>query len=278
LLPSFSIYPTITRLISLEGKDMRISVARIGLTWLALALSAHPKVGTAAEIRALMSIGVQSVIEDLAPKFEKASGHRLVSVFGLSAPLSRRVTDGETADLLIGTREGVDELIKAGKIVQGSNATLAGSGVGIAVRKGEPKPDISTPEALKGALLATRSIGYGNPAAGGAGGVHFAKVIERLGIVDQMKPKTKYPMPGGFVGSMLVSGEVDLGVQLIPELIFISGIELVGPLPGDLQGTTVFAAGVPSSAKEPNAARALITFLRSPEAALAFKTKGFETY
>jgi molybdate transport system substrate-binding protein len=168
--------------------------------------------------------------------------------------------------------------MKAAKVVQGSNATLAGSGVGIAVRKGEPKPDISSPEALKRALLAARAIGYGNPAAGGAAGVHFAKVIERLGIVDQMKPKTKHPMPGSFVGSMLVSGEVDLGVQQIPELIFISGLDLVGPLPGDLQATTVFAAGVPSNAKEPNAARALITFLRSPEATSAFKRKGFETY
>jgi molybdate transport system substrate-binding protein len=257
---------------------MRISVTRIGLSLLVLALSAQPKAGVTAEIKALMSIGVQSAIEDLAPKFEKVSGHKLLPVFGLAAPLSRRVADGEPADLLIGTREGIDALIKAGKVVQGSNSTLAGSGVGIAVRKGEPKPDISTPDALKRTLLATRAIGYGNPAAGGAGGVHFAKVIERLGIVEQMKPKTKYLMPGSFVGTMLVSGEVDLGVQQIPELIFISGVDLVGPLPGDLQATTVFAAGVPSSAKEPNAARALITFLGSPEAASVFKAKGFDTY
>jgi molybdate transport system substrate-binding protein len=257
---------------------MRISATRIGLSLLMLALSAQPMTGTAAEIKALMSIGVQSAIEDLAPKFEKASGHKLVPVFGLAAPLSRRVAEGEAADLLIGTREGVDGLVKAGKVVQGSDATLASSGVGIAVRKGEPKPDISTPDALKRTLLATRAIGYGNPAAGGASGVHFAKVIERLGIVEQMKPKTKYPMPASFVGTMLVSGEVEIGVQQVPELMSISGVDLVGPLPGDLQATTVFAAGIPSSANEPNAARTLITFLRSPEAVSVFKAKGFDTH
>jgi molybdate transport system substrate-binding protein len=229
----------------------------------------------AAEIRALITIGVQSAIEDLAPQFERATGHQVVTVFGLSAALSKRVADGEPTDVFIGTREGINGLIQAGTISAGSDATLASSGMGIAVSAGTLKPNISTPDALKRTLLATRAIGYGNPAAGGASGVHFAKVIERLGIVEQMKEKTKYPTPGTFAGSMLVSGEVDLAAQQIPELIFVKGAE-VGPLPGDLQATTVFAAGIPVRAKEANAARALITFLQSPEAVAVYKAKGFD--
>lgn len=256
---------------------MAISARGIALRIVAFVLAAQQSsMVAAAEIKALVTIGVQSAIEDLAPKFEKASGHKIAIVFGLSAALSKRVADGEPADLFIGTREGVDGLIKAGKISGGSDAALASSGVGIAVRKGSPKPNISTPEALKRTLLATRAIGYGNPAAGGAAGVHFAKVLERLGILEDMKAKTRYPAPGAYSGSMLVSGEVDLAVQQIPELLFMEGIDVVGPLPGDLQAITVFAAGVPASAKEPNAARALITYLRSPEAVTIIKAKGLD--
>jgi molybdate transport system substrate-binding protein len=167
-------------------------------------------------------------------------------------------------------------LIRDGKIASGSDATLASSGIGIAVRKGTQRPDISTPEALKRTLLASRAIGYGNPTAGGAAAVHFAKVLERLAIVEEMKAKTKFPPVGGFVGKLLVSGEVDLAVQQIPQLIFVSGAEVVGPLPGDLQVTTVFAAAVPSNANQSDAARALITFLRSREAAAVLKATGYD--
>src|SRR5262249_34206845 len=119
-----------------------------------------------------------------------------------------------------------------------------------------------------------RAVGYGNPAAGGAAGVHFAKVTERLGIVEEMKPKARFPAPGAYTGAMLVSGEVDLAVQSIPELAFVSGTELVGPLPGELQNITVYAAGVPFSAREPNVARMIIDFLRTPMAIATFKAKG----
>ena len=212
---------------------MVISTRRIVLGMAVFILAAPPSTAAAAEIKALITIGVQSAIADLAPKFEKANGHQITIVYGLSALLGKRVADGEPADLFIGTREGVDGLI-------------------------------------------TRAIGYGAPAAGGAAGVHFAKVIERLGIVEEMKAKTKHPPAGGYTASMLVSGDVDLAVQQIPELIFVSGVELVGPLPSDLQATTVYAAGIPTSAKEPNVARALITFLRSPEAVTIIKAKGLD--
>jgi molybdate transport system substrate-binding protein len=242
---------------------------------LVLAAQASSAAG-AVEIKALITIGFQSALEDLAPKFEKASGHKLAIEYGLSAALSKRVADGEQTDVIIGTRESVDGLIKAGKISAGSDATVASSGFGIAVRMGAPKPDISTPDALKRSLLAARMIGYGNPAAGGAAGVHFIKFLESLGIVEEMKAKTKYPIPGAFVGSMLVSGEVDLAVQSIPELNFVKGVDLVGPLPGDLQVITNYAVAISASAKQPDAARTLVLFLRSPEAVTFIKAKGFD--
>jgi molybdate transport system substrate-binding protein len=256
---------------------MAISVRRIALGTALFFLAAYSSTTIqAAEIKALITIGVQSAIEELAPKFEKASGHRLTIVYGLSAALSKRIVDGEPLDLFIGTRKDIDGLMKTGMISTGSDVTIASSRVGIAVRAGVPKPDISTPDALKRTLLAARAIGYGNPAAGGAAGVHFAKVIEHLGIVEEMKSKTRFPPAGGYTASMLVSGEVDLAVQQIPELTFVRGVELVGPLPGDLNTITVLAAGIAASASEPNAAGALIGFLRSPEAVSIFKAKGLD--
>ena len=228
----------------------------------------------AAEIKLLSTIAMQSAIKELAPKFEKQSGHKLAPTFGLGVAMAKRVADGEAADVVIALRGGVDGLVKDGKV--GSDVTLARSGIGVAVRKGSPKPDISTAEALKRTLLAAKSISYSDPAFGGASGVHFAKVIERLGIAEQLKPKTKYPPEAGSAGELLVKGDVDLAVQQIPELQEVTGTELVGPLPGDLQNITVFAAAIPAKAKEPNAAKAFIQFLQTPEAVAVIKEKGLE--
>ena len=255
---------------------MAISLTRFVTTVASLVLAAQlSTTAAAAEIKVLSTIGVQSALEDLVPRFEVASGHKVIIAFGLSAQLSKRVADGEPLDVFVGTRAGVDGLLKTGMISTGSDATIASSGVGIAVRAGASRPDVSTPEALKRALLAARAIGWGNPAAGGAGAVHFAKVIERLGIADEVKAKSKYLAPGAFVGPMLTSGEVDLGVQQLPELASVSGVDIAGPLPGDLQAITVFVAGISASAREANAARALLAFLRSPDAATVFRAKGF---
>ncbi len=241
-----------------------------------LALGGMPAGASAAEIKALATIALQSVMEDLAPRFEKASGHKVTITFGLGVPLAKRVQDGEAADLLLGPRGSIDGLIKAGRLEPGSDINLARSGVGVAVRKGAPKPDISTPEALKRALIAAKSISYTNPAFGGASGVHFGKVIERLGIAEEMKAKTKFPPQGGFTARLLVTGDAELAVQQIGELISIPDVELLGPLPGDLQSVTTFAAAIPSAAHQPDAARALIKYLQSPEAAAVMKAKGLD--
>jgi molybdate transport system substrate-binding protein len=250
------------------------SALRTVLAVIALVLGGLPAGASAVEIKVLATIALQSVLEDLAPKFENASGHKLSVAFGLGGPLAKRVQDGEAADLLVGPRGSIDGLIKAGRLVPGSDTTLARSSVGVAVRKGAPKPDISTPEALKRALIAAKSISYSNPAFGGASGVHFGKVLERLGIAEEMKAKTKFPPEGGFTARFLATGEADLAVQQIGELISVPEAELLGPLPGELQSVTTFAAAIPSAARQPDAARALIKYLQSPEATAVMKSKG----
>src|SRR5688572_1884134 len=185
---------------------------------------------TAAEIKVLSTIAMQSVFEEIAPQFEKASGHKLNITFGLSPVMAKRVQDGETADFVVSTRGGIDALLKSGKVLPGSDNTLVRSSIGVAVRKGTPKPDISTADALRRTLLAAKSISYSNPAAGGPSGVHFAKVLERLGITEEMKAKTKFPPAGGFTVQLLLRGDVDVAIQQISELT-VEGTDVVGPLP-----------------------------------------------
>jgi len=255
---------------------MRSASIQTAFAVVALAFGGMTGVAGAAEITVLSSIGLQSVLEDLAPKFENSSGHKLSLTFGLAGPFAKRVQDGEAVDILVAPRGFIDGLIKANRLEPNSETNLARSSVGVAVRKGAPKPDISTPEALKRALLAARSISYTNPAFGGASGVHFGKVIERLGIAEEMKAKTKFPPQGGFTAPLLASGEVDLAVQQIGELISVPDVELLGPLPGDLQSVTTMTVAIPSTARQPEAARALIKYLQSPEATAVMKAKGLD--
>ncbi len=229
----------------------------------------------AAEIKVFSTIGVKSVLEELAPKFETATGNKLNITWSTATLLTKRVEAGEMADVLILGRGNVETLLKAGKIAPGSEVILPKSIIAIAVKKGAAKPDISTPEALKKTLLAAKAITYSNPAAGGASGVYFSKQLEKLGIADQLKGKTRFPPAGGFAAKLLVSGEADLAVQTTPELASVAGIEVIGPLPGDMAFTAEFAAGVGSGATQPAAAKALLKFLTTPEAQALFKAKGF---
>lgn len=222
------------------------------------------------------SIGMRSAAEQLFRKFEKENSCPLAVTWGTAPMLVARIEAGETADVLILSRAGIDALRIKGKIAADSDVTLAGSGVAIAVKAGAPKPDISTPQALKATLLKARSIAYSEPSAGGASGVYFAKLLERMGIAEQMKPKTKFPPAGGFSGELLVTGEAELAVQQKPELLHVPGIEIVGFLPGDLNVVTEFAAAIMAGSKNPEMGRALIQSLRSGEAAAVFRAKGLD--
>ncbi len=229
-----------------------------------------------AELTVYSTIGMRSAAEELFARFEKASGHKLSVTWGTAPMLVKRIEGGETADVLILSRAGIDALIKQNKIAPGSDITLAGSGVAIAVKAGAPKPDISTAEALKRTLLAAKSIAYSEPSAGGASGVYFAKRLERMGIAEAMKPKTKYPPAGGFSAALLMTGEAELAVQQKPELLHVAGAEIVGFLPGDLNMVTEFAAGIMLGSKNADAAKALIGSLRTPEAAAVLRGKGLD--
>jgi molybdate transport system substrate-binding protein len=222
------------------------------------------------------SIGVRSAAEELFRKFEKQNGGRLAVTWGTAPMLVARIEGGERADVLILSRAGIDALLKQGKVLSGSNVTLAGSGVAIAVKEGAPQPDISTAEALKETLLNAKSIAYSEPSAGGASGVYFAKLLERMGIAEQMKPKTKYPPPGGFSAELLLTGEAELAVQQKPELLHVSGVDVVGFLPGDLNVVTEFAAAIMAGSTNVATGTALIESLRSSEAATVFRSKGLD--
>jgi molybdate transport system substrate-binding protein len=239
-------------------------------------LVAQAATAGAAEIAVFSTVGVKHVLEELIPKFEKATGNKLNVTWSTAALLAKRVQAGEQADALILVNTNIETLLKEGKIVSGTDSLFAKSIYAIGVNAGAPKPDISTPEAFKNSLLAAKGISYSDPASGGASGVYIAKQIERLGIAEQLKSKTKFPPSGGFSGALLTSGEADIAIQSKPELLSVPDVEVIGPLPGDLAFTVMFAAGVQSGASNAEAAKALVKYLRSPEAQAAFKAKGFD--
>ena len=243
---------------------------------IATILFAQVPLGAAAELKVYSTIGVQGAVEQLVPQFEKVSGHKLAITWGTAAMMVKRIEGGESADVLILTREGIDALTKEGKVAAGTEVTLASSGIAVAVKAGAAKPDISTPEAFKQALLNAKAIAYSDPAAGGASGVYFAKLLERMGIADQLKAKTKHPPPGGNSASLLMTGEAEVAIQQKPEVMYVAGAEVIGLLPADLNNVTVFAAGITADSKNADAGKALIKMLHSPEATTVFRAKGLD--
>ena len=229
----------------------------------------------AAELKILCANGMQTVMDDLGPKFERATGHKLAITFDTGGSTVKRAR-GEAADVVIAIREGVVGLTKDGTAAPDTVAAIASTGISVAVRTGAPKPDISSPEALKRALLSAKTVTYLNPADGGASGIHFAKVLDRLAIANEVKSKTIFAPKAPAVGSMVVNGEAELGVLQYQLLYGVPGIEIIGPLPGDLQSTTVFSAALMTTSKNAEAAKDLINFLRTAEAAAVIKAKGMD--
>jgi molybdate transport system substrate-binding protein len=227
----------------------------------------------AADIKVLASNGVRGTLEELVPAFERATGNKLAISFGLAAVLKRQIEAGEAFDLAILTSAGIEDLARQGKIDAASRTSIARSGVGIAVRAGVPKPDISTAEALKRALLAAKSITW---AKEGASGIYFASVVEKMGIAEQVKPKLNLAASGAQVGEKIAAGEAELGALLVNEIMALKGVEVAGPLPPELQSYTVFHGGVSAASKNAAAAKALIQFLTTPSAGAVFKSKGQE--
>ena len=253
---------------------IRSFIAASGVGLIFLLMSGEP--AESAELKVLCANGIQSVVEELAPRFERATGHRLAIAFATGGEAVKRARDGEPADVVIAPRRGIDTLAKDGKAEGETVTAIASTGISVAIRKGAQRIDISSPEALKRTLLASKSVTYLNPADGGASGIHFTRVLDRLGIANEMKPKTVFAPKAGAVGAMVANGEAEIGVIQYQLLYSVPGIEIVGPLPGDLQETTVFSAAVMDGARSREASRALIIFFRSPEATAVIKGKGME--
>ena len=227
-------------------------------------------------MRVFSSIAVQPAVEALLPQFIADTGIRPQIDWNTAPALVKRLQAGETADLLILNRAGIDAMTRDGRILPGSEVTLASSPAAIAIRAGAARPDISTPEALKKTLLAARAISYTDPKAGGASGIHFAKVLEQMGIAAEINARNRFPPAGGLSGRFLPTGEVDLAIQQIPELKQVAGIEIVGPLPAPYDLVTVFVAAIEKSSAKAVEAKALIDFLRTPSAAGVFRDKGLD--
>jgi molybdate transport system substrate-binding protein len=221
------------------------------------------------DIKVLCTIGVKPALPDLVTEFERATGHKVSIVWGNAATLKTRYLEGEQADVAVLTAAAIDDLVKAGKVT--GRVDLARSGMGFAVKAGAPKPDISSPEALKRTLLAAKSVGYSSQ---GASGIYFVTVIERLGIAAEVKAKHKDT--AGAVGELVAAGEAEIGVQQIPELAAVPGVEVIGPFPDELQVITVFSAALDAKAQNNDAAKAFVKFISGPAAAAAYKAKGLD--
>jgi molybdate transport system substrate-binding protein len=225
------------------------------------------------ELEVLCSTGFKAVMEDLVPQFERATHHKVVIRYGLAARLKQDIEAGALFDLAILTPAAIDDLIKAGKVATDSRTILARTGLGIVIRAGAHKPDITTVDALERSLLAAKSIAY---AKEGASGVAFAAVIQRLGIADDLKAKSKVTVTGEEVGEAVVRGEAEFGVLPVSEILPIRGAELLGTFPADAQSYIVMVAGVRDGVTGNNAARELIRFITAPAALPVIKAKGME--
>jgi molybdate transport system substrate-binding protein len=231
---------------------------------------------SAAEIRLLCAVALHPAIDVLVPDFERSSGHKVTIAYGNAGAIADRFQKGEAADLVINAAALMDQLRAQGKVVAGDHIIIARVGVSAFVRKGAAKPDISSADAFKRSMLAATSITYPDPAGGGASGIYIASLLERLGIAEEMKPKTKLSPSGKVLYASVASGDVEIGFNQISEVLTQPTVELVGPLPSAIQNYTQFAPGVVTASNQIDAARALVAFLSSPAAQTVLKAKGFE--
>jgi molybdate transport system substrate-binding protein len=232
---------------------------------------------SAAEVRVMISGGLTAAYQALVPEFERATGNKVLTAYGPSMgttvnAIPVRLERGEPADVLIMVGYALGDLVKNGKVVADSRVDLVKSSIGVAVKTGAPKPDLSSADTLKRALLAAKSVAYSDSASG----VYVStEMFAKLGIADEMKDKAR-KIPATPVGEIVAHGDAEIGFQQISELKPVQGIDIVGPLPEPLQKITVFSAGIAIASKEPEAGRALIKFLASPAARDAIIKSGLE--
>jgi molybdate transport system substrate-binding protein len=250
-------------------KQTMLTAAAVGFTMI---LAANVP-ASAAEIKVISSNALKTTLEQLAPAFEKTTEHKLAFTWGAAVPLKAEIENGATFELAVLTSAAIDDLIRQGKLVAATRAALANSGAGVAVRKGAQKPDISTVDAFKNALINAKTVAYVEQ---GGTGIYLKALLQRLGIADALKDKLKLLPPENPAANAIANGEAEIGMTQISEILPYAGAELVGPFPKEIQLTTSFAAAVGTNARQSEAANALIKFLTAPSAAPVFKAKGLE--
>ncbi len=230
----------------------------------------------AAEIICISPGATESSLAELTPQFDQSSGNRVMVGYGSAGSLVTRVKSGEAVDVAILAEPAVKDLIQQGKLVAGTQTVVAKVGVGVFVRKGDPKPDISTVEAFQRSVAAAKSISYSDPTLGGSAANYVANLMATMDITGSIKPKTKLVPPAKPLNDLIASGGADFGLNQIAEILADPRLELVGPLPAEIQNYTRYVASVVATSREQDAARALITYLASPASAAVWRSKGFE--
>ena len=226
------------------------------------------------EITLIAPGGIRDAVEQLIPGFEAMTGHKVKATFGSGLGTKQQVARGEAFDVPI-VQPPYPEVLASGNVVAGSATTLASVAVGIAVRKGSPKPDVSTPEAVRKTLLSAKSIAYPNPAGGAAAGVSFDEALKTLGIAAQVESRLKRAQGGAAAMTMTAKGEAEIGVTFLSEM-GDPGVDIVGPLPSSVSTPTTLVGFVSAHAKDPAAARSLLDYLSSPGAAAVYKAHGMQ--
>lgn len=236
-------------------------------------LMAQDRAARTAEVKGLGVVTLKMSLDVLGPQFERATGHKLIVSYAGSGDLMRQLDADKPFDVALGSPAMIDRLLKEGKVAAGSQVNIARVAIGVAVRKGAPKPDIATTDAFKRVLLDAGSVSHSTY---GASGTYFTWLLVRLGIADQMRPKLKPVPEGHLVVGPVARGEVELAMISIPFIVLEPGADLVGPLPAELQQYVVFTAGISATAEQPGAARALIRHLTSPAASSVIKATGLD--
>jgi molybdate transport system substrate-binding protein len=235
-------------------------------------------IAQAAELKFLGPTALRAAIAEVTPQFERVSGHKVTIEYATVGAITERLLKGEAADATMVSAPQMEELQKQGKVAAGSRTDIARVGVGVFVKAGASKLDIGSVDAFKRALLNAKSVGYGDPAGGGVSGVHMAALVERLGIVGEIKPKTQlFPNSQAALES-LAKGSIEIGIGVTSDTVLISGVDLVGALPAEIQNFTLYAAGVVAGSKQADAAKAFINFFASSAAQTVLKAKGFEPH
>jgi len=255
---------------------MITSLRRIVLGLFLIVIVALSSAAFGAEVRVFCTFGLQEAITQLKPQFERQTGDKLILTFGPTGGVAARVKNGEPFDVVIVSETALADLVKLGKVVEQGRTDVARVGISVAIRRGATRPDVSSVESFKAALLAAKSISYTNPVDGGFSGVYMAELLKRLGIAEKLAHKTNLARGGTSSGVIVASGEAEIAIQTTSDLFPTPGIEIVGPLPAEIQHFTVISAGIGAGATDPAAAKRLIVLLSSPTVYPVLRETGLE--